>query len=90
MLTAKQFKSRMTSSKKPFYIPKTDIELMTEFAKYCAKQILKQVYLGSQIKISDNHTNEKPLVTDSYDDGFFTITIDRESIVNNDYLKIIK
>ena len=36
------------------------------------------------------HYYEKPLVTDSYDDGFFTITIDRESIVNNDYLKIIK
>ena len=37
MLTAKQFKSRMTSNKKPFYIPKTDIELMTEFAKFLSK-----------------------------------------------------
>ena len=90
MLTAKQFKSRMTSNKKPFYIPKTDIELMTEFAKYCAKQILKQVYLGSQIKISDNHTNEKPLVTDSYDDGFFTITIDKLDITVEEFASKIE
>ena len=57
-------------------------EAMIEFAKMHVQEALKKAYLDSEMRVSENDTNEYPSFTDNYDDGYVTITVSKDSILN--------
>ncbi len=68
-----------------------DIKIaMIEFAKLHVEAALKEAYNNSEMRVSENDTNEIPSFTDNYDDGYVTITVSKDSILNAYPLKNIK
>lgn len=57
-------------------------EAMIEFAKMHVQEALEKAYLDSEMRVSENDTNEYPSFTDNYDDGYVTITVSKDSILN--------
>ena len=55
---------------------------MIEFAKMHVQEALEKAYLDSEMRVSENDTNEYPSFTDNYDDGYVTITVSKDSILN--------
>ena len=66
------------------------LEAMIEFAKLHVEEALKQAFNNSEMRVSENDISEHPSFTDNYDDGFVTITISKESILNAYPLENIK
>lgn len=65
-------------------------EVMIDFAKYHVQKALEKAYLDSEMRVSENDTNEYPSFTDNYDDGYVTITVSKDSILNAYPLENIK
>lgn len=65
-------------------------ELAVEFAKLHVQEALEECFLNSEMRVSENDTNETPSFTNNYDDGYVTITISKESILNAYPLENIK
>lgn len=89
------FKTPLTEEEKHYYIDKIIshddyIKGMIEFAKYHVEQALEKAYLDSEMRVSENDTNEYPSFTDNYDDGYVTITVSKDSILNAYPLENIK
>lgn len=61
-----------------------------DFAKYHVQKALEKAYLDSEMRVSENDTNEYPSFTDNYDDGYVTITVSKDSILNAYPLENIK
>lgn len=59
------------------------IEFAIEYARLHREAILKAAYLNSEMRVSENDTNEHPSFTDSYDDGYVTITVSKSSIMDS-------
>jgi hypothetical protein len=53
-----------------------------EFAKLHVEAALQEAFLNSEMRVSENDTNEHPSFTDNYDDGYVTITVSKDSIIN--------
>ena len=66
------------------------LEAMIEFAKLHVEASLKEAYNNSEMRVSENDTNEIPSFTDNYDDGYVTITVSKDSILNAYPLENIK
>ena len=66
------------------------VKAMIEFAKLHVEAALKEAYLNSEMRVSENDTNEFPSFTDNYDDGYVTITVSKDSILNAYPLNNIK
>ena len=64
--------------------------LMIEFAKLHVEVALEEAYNNSEMRVSENDTNEIPSFTDNYDDGYVTITVSKKSILNAYPLENIK
>ena len=64
--------------------------LMIKFAKLHVKSALEAAFNNSEMRVSENDTNEHPDFMDSYDDGHITITISKDSILNSYPLTNIK
>jgi len=64
---------------------------MADYRDYLAmnKQI-EEEDMNSEMRVSENDTNETPSFTDNYDDGYVTITVSKESILNAYPLNNIK
>jgi len=58
------------------------IKLAIEFAKLHVEAALQEAFLNSEMRVSENDTNEHPSFTDNYDDGYVTITVSKDSIIN--------
>lgn len=89
------FKTPLTEEEKHYYIDRIIthddyIKGMIEFAKYHVEQALEKAYLDSEMRVSENDTNEYPSFTDNYDDGYVTITVSKDSILNAYPLENIK
>jgi hypothetical protein len=82
--TAKEFMQG-----KAFSIPSIE-KMMIEFAKLHVEAALKEVFLNSEMRVSENDTNEYPSFTNNYDDGYVTITVSKDSILNSYPLDKIK
>lgn len=65
-------------------------DMMIEFAKLHVTEALKQAFNNSKMKISENATNEYPDFVDNYDDGYVTIVISKDSILNAYPLDLIE
>ena len=65
-------------------------EAMIEFAKMHVQEALEKAYLDSEMRVSENDTNEYPSFTDNYDDGYVTITVSKDSILKAYPLENIK
>ena len=65
-------------------------ELAVEFAKLHVQEALEECFLNSEMRVSENDTNEIPIFTDNYDDGYVTITISKESMIDAYPLTLIK
>ena len=65
-------------------------EAMIKFAKLHVTEALKQTYDNSKMKVSENGTNEYPDFIDNYNDGYVTIIISKDSILNAYPLDLIK
>ena len=63
---------------------------MIEFAKLHVEEALKEAYNNSEMRVSENDTNEIPSFTDNYDDGYVTITVSKDSILNAYPLENVK
>ena len=61
-----------------------------EFAKLHVKAALKKAFNNSEMRVSENDTNEIPSFTDNYDDGYVTITVSKNSILDAYPLENIK
>ena len=61
-----------------------------EFAKLHVKAALKKAFNNSEMRVSENDTNEYPSFTDNYDDGYVTITVSKNSILDAYPLENIK
>ena len=57
-------------------------DMLIEFAKMHVQEALEKAYLDSEMRVSENDTNEYPSFTDNYDDGYVTITVSKDSILN--------
>ena len=57
-------------------------DMLIEFAKMHVEAALKEAYNNSEMRVSENDTNEIPSFTDNYDDGYVTITVSKDSILN--------
>ena len=66
------------------------IKLAIEFAKLHVEAALKEAFLNSEMRVSENDTNEHPSFTDNYNDGYVTITVSKDSILNSYPLENIK
>ena len=66
------------------------IEDMIEFAKLHVEQALEAAFNNSEMRVSENDTSETPSFTDNYDDGYVTITVSKNSIINAYPLDLIK
>lgn len=64
--------------------------IMIEFAKLHVKAALEKAFVNSEMRVSENDTNEYPSFTDNYDDGYVTITVSKDSILNAYPLENIK
>ena len=89
------FKTPLTEEEKHHYIDRIIthddyIKGMIEFAKYHVEQALEKAYLDSEMRVSENDTNEYPSFTDNYDDGYVTITVSKDSILKAYPLENIK
>jgi len=58
------------------------IEMAIELAKLHVTKALDQAFLSSEMRVSENNTNETPSFTDNYDDGYVTITVSKSSILD--------
>ena len=65
-------------------------EALIEFAKLHVEAALKEAYNNSEMRVSENDTNEIPSFTDNYDDGYVTITVSKDAILNAYPLENIK
>ena len=65
-------------------------DMLIEFAKMHVQEALEKAYLDSEMRVSENDTNEYPSFTDNYDDGYVTITVSKDSILNAYSLENIK
>ena len=65
-------------------------KVMIEFAKLHVQAALETAFLNSEMRVSENDTNEYPSFTDRYDDGYVTITVSKDSILNAYPLENIK
>lgn len=63
---------------------------MIEFAKLHVEAALKEAFNNSEMRVSENDTNEYPSFVNNYDDGYVTITISKDSILNAYPLENIK
>ena len=63
---------------------------MIEFAKLHVEQALEAAFNNSEMRVSENDTSETPSFTDNYDDGYVTITVSKNSIINAYPLDLIK
>lgn len=64
-------------------LPNNKVPLvMIEFAKLHVEAALKVAFLNSEMRVSENDTNEYPSFTNNYDDGYVTITVNADSILN--------
>ena len=89
MITAEEFvKSNISCSDRPDFERKC--ELVIKFAKLHVEAALKEAYNNSEMRVSENDTNEIPSFTDNYDDGYVTITVSKDSILNAYPLENIK
>lgn len=66
---------------KPFSIESIH-QLMIEFAQMHVHAALEAAFNDSEMRVSENDTNEYPSFTDNYDDGYVTITVSKDSILN--------
>jgi hypothetical protein len=66
------------------------LEVMRKFAKLHVEAALKAAFLNSEMRVSENDTNEYPSFTNNYDDGYVTITVNADSILNAYPLEQIK
>jgi hypothetical protein len=95
-MTAKEFLRNkkneigLRSQSSPLGSEGNEIETMIEFAKYHVEQALKTAFDNSEMRVSENDTNEVPSFTDNYDDGYVTITVSKNSIINAYPLNLIK
>ncbi len=68
--------------------------VICEFAKGLAElhviEALKEAFNNSEIRVSENDTNEHPSFTNNYDDGYVTITVSKNSILDAYPLENIK
>ena len=64
--------------------------VMIEFAKIHVEAALKEAFNNSEMRVSENDTNEYPSFTDIYDDGYVTVTVSKDSILNAYSLENIK
>jgi hypothetical protein len=67
-----------------------DIVALREFAKLHVEAALKEAFNNSEMRVSENDTNEHPSFTDNYDDSYVTITVSKDSILNAYPLENIK
>ena len=87
MITAEEFYEKNTNG----FLDEVECkQLMIEFAKLHVEAALKEAYNNSEMRVSENDTNEIPSFTDNYDDGYVTITVSKESILNAYPLENIK
>ena len=63
-------------------LPMSFNEKMIEFAKLHVETALKEAFLNSEMRVSENDTNEYPSFVSNYDDGYVTITVSKDSILN--------
>ena len=81
------FKTPLTEEEKHYYIDRIIthddyIKGMIEFAKMHVQEALEKAYLNSEMRVSENDNNEYPSFTNNYDDGYVTITVSKDSILN--------
>ena len=94
MITAEEFlKTDNAFSDEDIYLLKQDLKMnnildindisttMIEFAKMHVEAALKEAYNNSEMRVSENDTNEYPSFTNNYDDGYVTITVSKNSIL---------
>jgi len=86
MITAKEFWNNACKNE----TLKSPGDIMIEFAKLHVTEALKQAFLNSEMRVSENDTSETPSFTDNYDDGYVTITVSKESILTAYPLSQIK
>ena len=72
------------NSKKHIY------EIMCRFDKLHVQAALKEAFLNSEMRVSENDTNEYPSFVSNYDDGYVTITVSKDSILNAYPVTLIK
>lgn len=78
MITAEEFYKQTTGC----VINHIDIKnAMIEFAKLHVTEALKEAFNNSEMRVSENDTNEHPSFTNNYDDGYVTITVSKNSIL---------
>lgn len=80
MITAKEFFGFIEGENA--YPPDFVHRKAIEFAKLHVTEALEQAFLNSEMRVSENDTNETPSFTDNYDDGYVTITVSIDSILN--------
>ena len=82
MITAKEFLKKNA--------PNSTEGFMIEFARMHVEAALKEAFNNSEIRVSENDTNEYPSFVNNYDDGYVTITVSKDSILNSYPLSKIK
>lgn len=89
MITAEELSKNYTRLRSAVAL-KDLSDFAIEFAKLHVEAALKEAFNNSEMRISENDTNEHPSFTDNYDDGYVTITISKNSILNSYPLENIK
>jgi hypothetical protein len=73
----------LTEGHYDYLIDKEDFKkALKEFATLHVEKALEQAFLNSEMRVSENDTNETPGFTNNYDDGYVTITVSKDSILN--------
>lgn len=75
------------------FLSKNNVDIvntMIKFAKLHVKSALEAAFNNSEMRVSENDTNEHPSFTDYYDNGNITITISKNSILDSYPLTNIK
>ena len=90
MITAEELLDNIEIWDGVFVHSKNAKQAMIKFAKLHVTEALKEAFNNSEMRVSENDTNEIPSFTDNYDDGYVTITVSKNSILNAYPLENIK
>ena len=90
MITAEDIILKLQSEHSGHYCSEEVKKAMIEFAKLHVEAALKEAFNNSEMRVSENDTNEYPSFTDNYDDGYVTIKVSKDSILNAYTLNNIK
>lgn len=85
MISVEEFLKKFNKEKgniDKLYYESYIIGFAKEFAKLHVEAALKEAFNNSEMRVSENDTNETSSFTDNYDDGYVTITVSKDSILN--------